>query len=139
MLEQVLKYLRNWFCVSVHTGNYSVVGGGLELDFLRPGQYFRVVGSVFNDGVYQYPAELKDEAFYGSVWALAVPSAVLDLATEIEAWSKEYANRINSPYQSESFGGYSYTLKNAYSPKGGSASVSWENVFSSRLNAWRKM
>ena len=139
MLEQVLKYLRNWFCVSVHAGDYSVVGGQLELNFLQAGQYFRVVGSVFNDGVYQYPSVLKDETFRGSIWALAVPSSVSDLATEIETWSKENEKRLNSPYQSESFGGYSYTLKSAYSPKGGSASVSWENVFSSRLNAWRKM
>lgn len=52
--------------------------GGITLPFLQEGQYFRVVGSVFNDGLYQYPTkDMIDEIFDGAVWALAVPKAVL--------------------------------------------------------------
>ena len=136
MLEQVLRYLRNWFVVSVHSGSFVVENGSIDLPFLKDGQYFKIEGSVFNDGVYQYPAELRDETFTGSVWALAIPKAVLDIASDIEEWNTKNAERVNSPYQSESFGGYSYTLKSGDGSGGG---ATWQSAFASRLNAWRKI
>lgn len=136
MLEQVLRYIRNWFPAYFHNGTFVVENGAIDLPFMQNGQYFRVVGSVFNDGVYQYPAELKDETFNGSVWALAIPKAVLDIASDIEEWNAKNADRVNSPYQSESFGGYSYTLK---SENGSGGGATWQSAFASRLNAWRKL
>lgn len=136
MLEQVLRYLKNWFAVSAHNGIFIIENGVLELPFLKEGQYFRVIGSVFNDGVHQYPASLIDETFTGSVWALSIPKAVVDLVSDIEAWNTKYTDRVNSPYQSESFGGYSYTLKSGNGADGG---ASWQIVFGNRLNAWRKL
>lgn len=134
MLGEVLGYLRNWFLLpgGVHTGRFNVEGGGLTLPFLREGRYFRVIGSVFNDGVYQYPAKaLTDETFDGAVWALAVPGAVLELAEEIAAWQAENGKKAQGPYQSESFGGYTYTK--AAGP------VDWQGVFAGRLEPWRKL
>ena len=139
MLEQVLMHLKNWFLVpgGIHEGTYTIEDGGITLPFLANGQYFRICGSVFNDGLHQYPAsDLKAETFDGSVWALAVPQAVIELASEIEAWEKKNGDASVSPYQSESFGGYSYS-KATDSASGGA--VTWQSAFRSRLNAWRKL
>ena len=139
MLEQVLMHLNNWFLVpgGIHEGTYTIEDGSIALPFLANGQYFRICGSVFNDGLHQYPAsDLKAETFDGSVWALAVPKAVIDLASEIEAWQKKNGDASVSPYQSESFGGYQYS-KATDSASGGA--VTWQSAFRSRLNAWRKL
>lgn len=139
MLEQVLMHLRNWFLVpgGIHEGTYTIEDGGIALPFLANGQYFRICGSVFNDGLHQYPAsDLKAETFEGTVWALAVPQAVIELSSEIEAWQKKNGDASASPYQAESFGGYSYS-KATDSASGGA--VTWQSAFRSRLNAWRKL
>ena len=139
MLEQVLMHLNNWFLVpgGIHEGTYTIEDGGIALPFLANGQYFRICGSVFNDGLHQYPAsDLKSESFDGTVWALAVPQAVIELAAEIEAWQKKNGDASVSPYQSESFGGYQYS-KATDSASGGA--VTWQTAFRSRLNAWRKL
>lgn len=136
MLETVLQNLNNWFLVpdGVHAGEFTVQGGQLTLPFLQTGQYFRVVGSVFNDGLHQYPvADLTDEKFTGSVWALAVPKAVIELAEEIDAWQTK--NGDPGPFTSESFGGYSYSKATNAS----GMAVGWQDVFKSRLNDWRRI
>ena len=139
MLEQVFMHLKNWFLVpgGIHEGTYTIEDGGITLPFLANGQYFRICGSVFNDGLHQYPSgDLKTETFDGAVWALAVPQAVIDLALEIEEWETKNGDASVSPYQSESFGGYSYS-KATDSASGGA--VTWQSAFRSRLNAWRKL
>ena len=139
MLEQVLMHLKNWFLVpgGIHEGTYTIENGGITLPFLVNGQYFRICGSVFNDGLHQYPAsDLKAETFEGVVWAMAVPQAVIELVAEIETWEKKNGAAAVGPYQSESFGGYSYT-KATDSVSGGA--VTWQSAFRSRLNAWRKL
>lgn len=139
MLEQVLMHLNNWFLVpcGIHEGTYTIEDGGITLPFLANGQYFRIFGSVFNDGLHQYPAsDLKAETFDGTVWALAVPQAIIELAAEIEAWQKKNGDASVSPYQSESFGGYQYS-KATDSASGGA--VTWQSAFRSRLSAWRKL
>ena len=139
MLEQVLMHLKNWFLVpgGIHEGTYTIEDGGIALPFLANGQYFRICGSVFNDGLHQYPATgLVNEEFSGAIWALAVPQAVIELAAEIEVWQKKNGDASVSPYQSESFGGYQYS-KATDSASGGA--VTWQSAFRSRLNAWRKL
>ena len=139
MLEQVLREVRNWFVADggVHSGNYTIEDGGITLPFLADGQYFRICGSVFNDGLHQYPAvDLTDETFTGSVWALAVPKAVIELADEIQKWQEKNGEASVSPYQSESFGGYSYS-KATDAETGGA--VTWQSAFKKQLSAWRKI
>ena len=139
MLEQVLRYLKNWFPVSTgkHYGTYTVEDGGMEIPFLQNGQYYRIVGSVFNDGLHIYPStNLKAETFTGCVWALAVPKAVVELSEEIKAWNDKNAQIVTGPYQSESFGGYSYTLKADGGAEGG---ASWQSTFAAQLSQWRKL
>lgn len=139
MLEEVLRYLRNWFVVpdGIHFDTYTAAGGRIILPFLQNGQWFRVVGSVFNDGVYQYPVDgLTDETFDGAVWSMAVPKAVIDLVAEIEAWQVKNGEASTGPYQSESFGGYSYSR--AADAVTGDA-VTWQTAFRERLAQWRKI
>lgn len=136
MLGQVLAHLRNYFLHSYETRTFEVSNGSIELPRLRAGQHFCISGSVFNDGVYQYPvSDLKDEVFYGTVFALAIPKSLLDLVKEIEDWQTANGKASASPYQSESFGGYSYTMKSGAD----GASVSWQSAFADRLNVWRKI
>jgi hypothetical protein len=136
MLDEILAEIRNYFTVSVHSGDFEVIGGRLSpLDFLQNGQYFRIVGSVMNDGVYRYPySGLTDETFSGEIWALAVPPTLIALAADIEEYEKK-AKETVSPYSSESFGGYSYTKATDSS----GAPISWEKAFAKRLNKWRKI
>lgn len=142
MLEQVLTHLRNWFIVpnGVHHGTYTIEGGSIALPFLQNNQYFRIMGSVFNDGLHQYgPAMevLQDETFTGTVWALAVPPAVVTLTEEIVTWQKKYGAVADNPYVGESFGGYSYTKSAGYA--NGTGSGGWQAAFRSRLNPYRKL
>jgi hypothetical protein len=133
VLEAVLTYLNNWFAWEMYAGTFTVTGRKLALPDLAEGQHFRIVGSVFNDGLHQYPAtDLADETFTGAVWALAVPKAVIALAEEIQAWA---AKNQPGAYTSESFGGYSYTR--ATNAKG--AAVGWQDAFAAQLAPYRKL
>lgn len=138
MLTELCAELRNYFEVpnGRHFGTFTISGGSIApLDFLRDGQYFRIIGSVFNDGVYQYPAtSLTDEVFEGAVWSMAVPPSVIDLAAEIEEYNKSAGKP--SVYTSESYpNGYSYTRATDAS----GVPLSWQKAFSSRLSKWRKL
>lgn len=159
MLTELCQILRNWFDrdqkkwygkITISDGNVSFIpdpNRPQEAFSLQTNQYFRVIGSLFNDGVHKYPdEELVDESFTGAIWAMAVPPAVIALADEIQAWKDKYGGvdgAAMSPYASESFGGYSYTKgsrSSAYgSGGGGSSTLTWQDMFASRLNAWRKI
>ena len=139
MLTEICAELRNWFVVpdGVHIQTYTISGGSIApLDFLQEGQYFRIVGSVFNDGVYQYPAtSLTDEVFEGAVWAMALPPSIIALAAEIKAYNDSDAGNP-SPFTSESFGGYSYQK---FTDGNGGDGSRWQSVFKDRLRKWRKL
>lgn len=138
MLEQILNQLHNWFVVEIHAGEYTIKNGQLALPFLQPGQYYRIAGSVFNDGLHQYGPDappLTDEVFSGAVWALAVPSDVVKLAEEMAAWQEKNGAAAQGLYQSESFGGYTYSK--ATTSAGGVVTV-WD-VFRPRLKPYQKL
>lgn len=143
MLTELCAELHNYFLrdadKDIHEGEYTITGGSLpELPFLIEGQYFRIVGSILNDGVYQYPtSELSDERFNGAIWAMAVPPAVVALSSEIDAWCANNANAINSPFTSESFGDYSYSKRT--DGTNASGAISWQGQFASRLNKYRRL
>lgn len=139
MLEQILDYIHNYFLKEVYRGTFVIESGSINVTSLQDGQYFRIVGSVFNDGVHQFPNdELVDETFNGEVWAMAVPPSVIALSEEIANWIIKYGDISQSPYNSESFGGYSYTKSNG-NEAGSNNSGSWQSVFGSRLRRWRKI
>ena len=145
MLTQICQYLRNWFdrYQPKYSGTVTIADGVIVLAdgfTLQDGQYFRIIGSVFNDGVHQYtPSEsdLQDEVFDGTVWSMAVPPAVIALAEEIAGWITDNQEAINSPYASESFGGYSYSKNISVSNAGNS--TAWQSQFAARLAPWRKI
>ena len=138
MLEQVLRHLNNWFLVEIREGTFTVENGSITLPFLQTNQYFRICGSVFNDGLHQYPlTDLTDETFTGTVWALAVPKEVVTLSEDIASWQEKNGEAVASPYQSESFGGYSYTKRSAGNDSG--TLNGWQDAFRGRLNDWRKI
>lgn len=137
MLTEILAYLRNDFVVGTHKGTFEIVGGNIApLDFLIPNQYFRIVGSVLNDGVYCYgdTLELLDETFKGEIWALAIPPDLLKIADEIADFMASDEAKP-SAYTAESFDGYSYSKATDSDGVG----VSWQAVFGKRLRRWRKI
>jgi hypothetical protein len=138
MLTELCAELRNYFEVpnGRHFGTFTISGGSIApLDFLQDGQYFRIIGSTFNDGVHQYDvADLTDETFQGAVWAMALPPALVALSARIEEYTNSEAAKP-SVYVSESFGGYSYTK--ATDENG--TPIGWRKAFAKELNKWRKL
>lgn len=136
-IEALCAEVKNYFDYDRQFGLFTVEDGTLTVKGAQEGQYIRIVGSVFNDGVYQYPMTgLTDETFDGAVWLLAIPGDVISFVGEVTAWETANADAINSPFQSESFGGYSYSKGSA---SNGGDSAAWQNHFASRLNRWRKI
>ena len=144
LIYEICEEIKNYFInpdEDIYTGEFTISGGNLSnADYLKNGQYFRIKGSALNDGVWQYPASgLVDETFNGAVWAMRLPPAFIALAADIEAWEEDNAQALSSPYQSESFGGYSYSLKSGASADSGSGALTWRTQFDSRLNKWRRL
>lgn len=142
MLEQIMDFIHNYFVLKKYRGQFKIESGNLVCDFLQDGQYYKIVHSVFNDGVHQYnnSSELHDENFSGEVWAMAVPPTLIALADEIQEWIDKYGEAASSPFNSESFGGYSYTKSSgADTSQNGANPGGWQSVFASRLIHWRKL
>ena len=148
---EVCQYLRNWFDRKQphFVGDITIENSALQQTYgLKVGQYFRIVGSTLNDGVYQYPVTtLTDETFTGAVWGMALPNIFIELLNDIEAWKAKFnsldtqdGKQAMSPFNSESFGGYSYSKSS-----GGSGdttkdkSGTWQGAFGARLAPYRKM
>ncbi len=152
MVGEICATIRNYFCKEKYFGTFEVRDGHLyvlssagltsgsdvDTQFL-PGQYIRVVGSVLNDGVYLIGSAnyTGAEIFNGSIWSMAVPKDFIALVTDIQNWCAANKNTLESPYTSESFGGYSYTKKAGSNSDGGA--YTWQDQFASRLNRWRKI
>ena len=155
MLTELCAYLRNYFLrdyldpdAYIHHGTFTIENGQIQsLSFLSLGQYYRIVGSLFNDGVYQFKeptrdthGTMTDEVFTGAIWAMSVPPDVGNLASEISDWLTNNAASLNSPYQSESFGGYSYTKASGGGSSGNpSAAYSWQDQFAARLAPYKRL
>ena len=141
MIDEICTELRNWFATGKdkHFGTFTISDGHIvPSDFLQKGQYYRVIGSVFNDGVHRYGDDtdkLADETFNGAVWAMRVPYAVVQLSAEIDKWLEKYGGSASSPYISESFAGYSRSKATNAS----GCTVTWQDCFRSQLNKWRKI
>lgn len=146
MLTELCKEIKNWFEYAKFFGTFTIESNVMTGNYsLQEGQYFRIVGSVFNDGVYKFgeSLELTDETFTGAVWAMAVPKEVIALAADIKEWADKYQaidSVAMSPFNSESFGGYSYSKSSGGSASGNvDLSGTWQGAFADRLNHWRKI
>lgn len=147
VLEQVLNHIHNWFVYDeIGVSHCAVEGGSLPASVSIPeGAWYRIQGSLLNDGLHQHPAaDLMDETFDGTITVCAIPNALLSVVEEIEDWQLHYSEArrkaLSSPYSSESFDGYSYTLKDFSGASSASGGLSgWQAAFASRLNPFRKI
>lgn len=144
MLEEVLSHIHNWFERDGFSCRCAISGGELPANVskrLLEGQWYRITGSYLNDGLHQHPAfDLTDEEFDGRFDLLAIPKPLIRLAEEIGEWVERNGAKADGPYASESFGGYTYTLKTDSGAQNGSGGLTgWRLAFRDRLNAWRKI
>lgn len=147
MLEQVLTHIHNWFVYDqIDAGHCAISDGSIPASVAIPeGAWYRIQGSLMNDGLHRHPAEdLIDETFDGTITVCAIPRALLEVVREIEAWQADYAKgrskALGSPYSSESFDGYSYSMRDYSGSNSASGGLSgWQAEFAGQLNAWRKM
>ena len=140
-LFDLCQELRNWFTLDEdkNIGDFTIEDGTISPPIdIKEGQYFRIVGSVFNDGVYNDTSNLANETFHGGIWLMRVPSEITSLLSDINDYEAKYGSINLSPYQSESFAGYSYSKGSTGSGNSGST-VTWRDAFKSRLNKWRKI
>ena len=145
ILTEVCEYLNNYFWDKKIDGTFTITDGYIEIPALKDGQYFRIIGSTFNDGVHKYPitssTKLTDEEFKGTIMAMAVPATVIAIASDIKDWQTLYGGASSaalSPFNSESFAGYSYSKSGSGNANSGS-NASWQDVFGGRLNKYRKL
>jgi hypothetical protein len=143
-MTEVFQYLRNWFDRNQpkYYGKFKIENGALVGDYeIATGQFYRIIGSALNDGVYKYGSDtLEDEVFEGAIWLMAVPKDVRNLCTEIGLWQEKYGgidSENMSPYQSESFGGYSYSKTSGGTSS--SAVPTWQSVYADRLGRYKKL
>lgn len=149
-LERVLSHIHNWFVrETFEVRNCEISGSVLPVSVtskMIEGQWYRIEGSYLNDGLHLNPdTHLKNETFDAVVSLLAIPRPLLAVCEDIQAWISDYsqarAKMAGNPYQSESFGGYSYSFRGDISgdASSGGGPNGWQAAFASELNAWRKM
>lgn len=147
ILEQVLYHIHNWFVYdTIDMGHCEIAGGSLPASISIPdGAWYRIQGSLLNDGLHQHPAtDLTDETFDGTITVCAIPKALLNVVDDIADWIDHYNTASeklqDSPFASESFGGYSYSIRSDLTANNGSGGLTgWQAEFASRLNPWRKI
>jgi len=151
MLTEVCNFVHNYFEHTTYRGSFEIVDGKIDLSgMVLNGQRFRIVGSAMNDGIYTYHADgvyndddntvdlLADETFTGLIISMSIPSAFQKIVKDISEWQEANKATLESPYTSESFGGYSYTKATGSGANSGGV-LGWQDVFRSRLNAYRKI
>jgi len=134
-IADVMRKCNNFFVYAHEAGDFAIVDGAITLPERKPGQYYMISGSIFNDGVHDSCEGLTDEKFYGVIKYLAIPQDFLNLVYEVQMWEQKYGAVADSPYKSESFGGYTYTKDDS---SGGA--LAWYDIPSikCRLAHWRK-
>lgn len=148
MLTEVCAEIKNYFTYEgdKRFGDFAIVDGQITPSFDFPTDYIRIVGSHLNDGVHKLSdADLVDEAqFHGAIWIMSPPAAFLALVGEIETWQEMNGGANSaamSPFQSESFGGYSYSKASGgtSASSGGSSVPTWASTYANRLNLYRRI
>ena len=134
MINELCNEINNWFEDEKHFDEYKIESGIIAPSVnLVEGQYYRIIGSLFNDGVHKFGEnDLVDESFEGSIWTMRVPPEVVRLVQQIETYN---SSSTLTPFTSESFGGYSYTK----ATDANGVPLDWRTMFRSSLNRWRKI
>lgn len=148
MIGEICAEIKNYFAYEDdrHIGDWVISSGTISpvIDF--PTDYIRIVGSRLNDGVHKVSDlvenPLQDEEFHGAIWIMSPPAAFLALVEEIKAWQDangKIDSALMSPFQSESFGGYSYSKASGSGTSGASSIPTWKSMYASRLNMYRRI
>ena len=153
MIDQVCAHIHNYFETDdttgqrmIYPGTYTIENGSITLPFLVDGNYFRIMGSELNNGVYEYPVStegdepiLTDETFTGVIWKMRPPKAFLKLCDEIQDWLDKYGETMRNPYQSEDvINVYRYT-KMTTGKATGNYIATWQQAYKDQLNEWRRL
>lgn len=146
LLEQVLLHIHNRFSRETSRLEVTATGGTpSEMASVPDGAWYWVEGSVFNDGLHKKgEADWTDEECTCSITVCAVPKALLTLVSEemlpwCEASAAAALKAASGPYASESFDGYSYSLRSDLAGDGSGGLTGWQAAFASRLNPYRKI
>ena len=164
MLQEIMEYIHNYFVpISADEVKYTISDCVISPSFgAEDGDRFLICGSRRNDGVYTWHADvigtddderippstqggqetikaagLRDETFAGTIRVCSVPPALLALSGEISNWVASNSDALTSPMQSETFNGYSYTLKSG-GASGGSGPLTWRDIYGKQLERWRR-
>lgn len=141
-MEEVLRYLNNYFFRFKETGKFTIKDNkitGLKGNYLNS-QYLLIEGSVFNDGVIEVVSSINgeitlekpfNEEFEGIVYSLAIPQTIINLVEEINAWKRD---NKKTDIITESFEGYSYTRANS-----NGQIITWKDIFKEELRGYRKI
>lgn len=148
MLTEICAEIRNYFTYNSdkHFGDFAIVNGAIAPSLSISTDYIRIVGSHKNDGVHKRGTDGKfalvdEDSFHGAVWVMSPPADFIALVAEIEAWQAKNGgvdSQAMSPYNSESFGGYSYS-KSGGSGGSSSGAADWAGTYARRLNIYRKI
>lgn len=145
MINEICAEIKNYFTFEYdkYIDDWTIEDGAITPSIDIPTNYIRIVGSRLNDGVHSTAnTDLVNEEFHGAIWIMSPPSDFLALVEEIKAWQEKYGSvdsTAMSPFQSESFGGYSYTKTSGSNSASGSSIPTWKDVFASRLNKYRRI
>lgn len=148
MLTEICAEIKNYFTYESDKrfGNFAIVNGQIIPSFDIPTDYIRICGSRKNDGVHvrgENGFDLEDEdEFHGAIWVMSPPKAFLTLAEEIDAWQVKNGgvdSQAMSPFNSESFGGYSYSKSSRTGGQDSGNAGTWQSAYSSRLNIYRRL
>lgn len=149
MLQELMEHINNYFAPQyAEEKEYTIAGGVISPPFgAEEGDRFWICMSRRNDGVYTWHegyiandddtdvAGLVDETFAGTIRVCSVPPAVLALSREKSKWEETYGGQQDSPIGSESFNGYSYTLRTG---KNGGALTWYDTPSGKALERYRR-
>lgn len=146
MLYQVLQRLNHYYPVSYSLATEietdGVVGSFTTNNFVV-GQYVLIKNTLLNDGVYKITAIASNKLTLDAtltaentdrhirVFGLAIPTALVSLATEIETYVT--ANPNNSNVASERLGDYGISYQN-----GDNKASGWYGAFQDRLSQYQR-
>lgn len=146
MLDEICAEIKNYFWRSaddIFIGDFTISDGVISPSFdFDDCDYIRIVRSKKNDGVHKVSEmQLEDETFHGAIWRMYPPADFLALAESIAAWQTANGavdSVAMSPFNSESFGGYSYS-KSGGGSAGSSSVPTWQSVYASKLRRYRRL
>lgn len=163
-IEQICAETHNYFETDKVISDFTIENGIISLPFLCKGQFFRIVGSKFNDGVYVYADDfiIRDaswndvktdnpnwQALTEVKWGELKHCELIDetfhggiwpmrMPRAVIALSKEIAD-YNASDAAKASPYTSESISGHYSySKASVTDTAWQKVFAAKLNRFRK-